>query len=82
MNKITYKEMSVNRPVVVQRGWPGEIEVNVINGYVGEWVVFKLPMDETETTFAELRMPVDLALEQGLIVSSDKIQFYPEDYEE
>jgi hypothetical protein len=79
VHKITYKEMAINRPVVIARGLSGHIEVNSINAYVGEWVVFKLPMEDGSE--AELRLPVEDALEQGIVISADKI-FRDYEYEE
>lgn len=81
MHKIKYKEMAVNRPVIIQHGFPGEIECNTIQTYLGEWVVFKLAMNDEQTVWGELRLPVDEALDQGLVVSSDKI-YSPDEEEE
>lgn len=80
MASIKYKAMSINRPVIVRRGWDGEIENNAMHAYFGEWVVFKLPL--SDTTFAELRMPFDEAFEQGLVIATDKLEFTPEDFED
>lgn len=77
---VKYKEMAVNRPIVIRRGWPGKIEANQMHGYVGEWVVFKLEMSDGAP--AELRFPVETALEEGLVIAADRIEFGPEDYEE
>ena len=77
---IRYKEMAINRPLVIKRGWEGNIEVNSINTYIGEWVVFKLPLSEFD--HAEVRMPVELALEQGLVVAADRIVYSAEDFED
>lgn len=82
MHKIKYKEMSINRPLVVARGFPGQIEANGMQAYFGEWVVFKLPMNEEETVFGELRMPIEEALEQGLVIASDRIYSHEEEDEE
>ena len=76
---VRYKQMAINRPIVLKRGIEGEIECNTINAYLNEWVVFKLPM--SEGSFGELRMPIEDAFEQGLIVAADKIDLY-EDEEE
>lgn len=70
--------MAVNRPFVIQRGWPGEIRVNEMNGFIGEWVVFKLPLDSGAE--AELRIPLDDAFEEGLVTAADNL-YYPEDEE-
>ena len=78
MHKIRYRDMAVNRPIIVNRGIEGEIEVNATHGFVGEWVVFRLPMNET---YAELRMPLDLAMEDGIVIAADKI-FHPEELED
>ena len=80
MPKIKYKTMAVNRPVIIKRGWDGEIEANAMHAYFGEWVVFKLPL--SDTAFAELRMPIEEALEQGLVVAADRLEFGPSDYDE
>lgn len=69
--------VSVNRPIIIKRGWDGETETNQVTCYFGEWAVFKFPL--ANGTEAELRMPIDEALEEGLIVSTDQIVFDPED---
>lgn len=76
--RFRYKLMAVNRPVIIKRGWEGEIESNQTNAYLGEWVSFKLPL--TEDSHAELRMPVEEALDQGLIIAADRIRLYDDDY--
>lgn len=73
-------QLSINRPIVIKRGWDGETECNQVNAYFGEWAVFKFPL--TNGSSAELRMPIDEALEEGLIISTDQIVFNPEDFED
>lgn len=72
--------MSVNRPIIIKRGWDGTIEANQMHAYFGEWVVFKLPLGPGSE--AELRLPIEEALEQGLVIASDRLEFGPEDYDE
>lgn len=75
-----YKEMAVNRPMIIKRGWPGNIRVNEIQAYIGEWVVFELPISDTNNM--EIRMPIEDALESGLVIASDRIQYTSEDFED
>jgi hypothetical protein len=69
--------MAINRPLVLRRGIEGEIESNQMNAYLNEWVVFKLPL--SEGSFGELRMPIEDALEQGLVIAADKLESYEDD---
>lgn len=73
-------EVSVNRPIIIKRGWDGETETNQVTCYFGEWAVFKFPI--ANGSLAELRMPIDEALEEGLIISTDQIVFNQEDFED
>jgi len=75
---VYYKPMAINRPLIVKRGWEGEIEANQMHGYFGEWVVFKLPL--SGDAYAELRMPIEAAFEEGLVIAADKIELREEDY--
>ena len=79
MSKITYKPQRVRRPIVINIGFPGSIDCNQTMQYFGEWVCFQLPMNDEETVFGELRLPLDLAIEQGLVMSEDKFTFTDED---
>jgi hypothetical protein len=60
--------MVINRPMIFKRGWPGEVRENTIETYLGEWVVFTFPLGNSN---AELRMPIDEAREDGLVVNYD-----------
>lgn len=73
-------EISVNRPIVIKRGWEGDLEDNQVTCYFGRWAVFKFPL--TDGAFAELRMPIDEALDEGLVIQTDQIVFQPEDFED
>lgn len=73
INKVTYKEMAIARPLVVNPGWPGVIEVNAVNAFMGEWVVFNLPLSFGAN--AQIRMPVEEALEQGLITAASAFDY-------
>lgn len=73
-----YKPMVVNRPMVIKRGWPGTIRVNEVQGYIGEWVVFELPISDTSNM--EIRMPIEVALSSGLVIAEDKINYTEEDF--
>jgi hypothetical protein len=79
MSKITYKAQRVNRPIIVNRGFPGKIDCNQTMQYFGEWVSFMLPMNEEETCFGELRLPLEQAIEQGLVMSDDSFFHTDED---
>lgn len=70
--------VSVNRPIFLKRGWPGEVETNQTNAFFGEWAVFKLPLESG--AFAELRMPLEDAVEEGLVDDTDNIELTDEDY--
>jgi hypothetical protein len=72
--------MAVNRPILVKRGWTGEIVVNEIKAFLGEYVIFELPLDSGSV--CELRMPVEDALAEGLICAADKIVYSPEEEED
>lgn len=72
--------VSVNRPIVIKRGWEGEVESNTVNAYFGEWAVFKFPL--ADNVFAEMRLPIDEAREESLVIATDQITFSPEDWDE
>jgi len=66
----------VNRPLVVKKGWEGVIESNQTLAYFGEWAVFRLPM--TVGSFVELRVPIDEAMDAGLVVPATGEEEYEE----
>lgn len=80
MSKITYKPMAVNRPIIIHRGVDGEVVSNEVAAFIGEWIVFKMQLNDTVA--AELRIPIDEAFETGLVAPAHKVVLQPEDYED
>ncbi len=70
-------ELNLNKPIIVRRGWEADVEVNQMHAYFGEWAVIRLPLTEKE--FAEVRMPLDVAMDLGVIVDTEQML---NDYEE
>lgn len=60
------REVVLNRPFVLGRGYSGVVDTNRTSAYFGDWVSFLFPIDEDST--AELRIPLDEALEYGLVI--------------
>jgi len=75
--KIRYKNMVADKDITIARGMDGVIENNLVNCFMGEWIVFKYPYGN-EGLHAEVRFPLEYATEHKLIVPADK---YVEDEE-
>jgi hypothetical protein len=68
---VTERFFAVNRPVIVKKGWVGEVETNLVQAYIGEWVTFKIPMPSG--SFLEVRLPVEDAIEAGVINEEEEL---------
>lgn len=73
MHKVTYKPHVADTDIVIRRGMVGRIESNLVNCYMGEWIVFEFPGPDGATT-AEVRMPIEYAMEHQLIVPESKFE--------
>ncbi len=70
-------ELVTNRPIIVRPGTPGYVESNATNAYLGEWIVFAVPFGDT---VAEIRFPIEEAIDSGLIIALNEEEVLGNDY--
>lgn len=69
--KIKYKPMVADQDITIVRGGEGVIENNLVNCYMGEWIVFKYPIG-IDGAHAEVRFPLEYGTEHRLVVPADQ----------
>ena len=70
---IRYKPQCADTDIIIRRGMVGRIESNLVNCYMGEWIVFEFPGEDGKVG-AEVRLPLEYAVEHRLIVPENKFE--------